>query len=231
MLDQKIPPLVFHKALLQPRLAAFDLGQYLLQFSERFLKTLRRGLILLGHLTVQYKHSAPCLRVECVRRTAALIHRLTLRATVLSMIRVTHPHMPSAIIAPHPVLGQTGDPLDIAVGVFFLAVLLVGGFFAVIYVKKWLKDEDEPNSDIGFTLGDLKKLHKNGRMSDEEFEKARVQMIDATQRAAQRAAILAAEEAKKRGGVTDIEELRSRARRVDRPGTRKNADEEGEIGR
>ena len=146
------------------------------------------------------------------------------------MIRATYPYVPSATMNPFIILGQSANPLDIAVGVFLLIVLLVGGFFALMVVKKWSKDEEESDSDIGFTLGDLKKLHKNGQMSDEEFEKARVQMIAAIQRAAERAAILAAEEAKKRGGVTDIEELRSRARRVDRPEPRKNADEEGEIG-
>ena len=135
---------------------------------------------------------------------------------------------PSAAFRPFVPLGQSGDPTDVFVGAFFLVILLVGGFIALMYVKKWLKEQEEPGGDIGFTLGDLRRLHQNGQMSDEEFEKARVQMIAATQRAAERAAL--AEEAKKRGGITDIEELRSRARRVDRPEPRKNGEEEGEIG-
>ncbi len=122
------------------------------------------------------------------------------------------------------ILIQSGNPTDIAVGVFLLTLLLVAGSMAWMYFKKWMKDEEEPNSDIGFTLGDLRRLHKSGQMSDEEFEKARTQMIAATQRAAERAALRAAEEAKKRGGVTDIEELR--ARRLNQPPP--NPDEEAE---
>lgn len=137
---------------------------------------------------------------------------------------------PSAAFERLSPLGQSGDPTDVFIGAFFLVILLVGGFIAVMYVKKWLNDQEEPSGDIGFTLGDLRRLHQNGQMSDEEFEKARVQMIAATQRAAERAALAAAEEAKKRGGVTDIEELRSRARRVDRPETPKSAEDEGKIG-
>ena len=147
------------------------------------------------------------------------------------MVRVIAIDPPSAAFRPLSPLGQSGDPSDVFVGAFFLVLLLVGGFIALMYVKKWLKDQEEPSGDIGFTLGDLRRLHQNGQMSDEEFEKARVQMIAATQRAAERAALAAVEEAKKRGGVTDIEELRSRARRVDRTGPPKNADEEGKIDR
>ena len=125
-----------------------------------------------------------------------------------------------------PILIQTGNPTDIAVGVFLLTLLLVGGFMAWMHFKKWLKDEEEPSSEIGFTLGDLRRLHKSGQISDEEFEKARAQMIAATQRAAERAALQAAEEAKKRGGVTDIAELR--ARRLNQPPPQTNPDEETE---
>jgi hypothetical protein len=136
----------------------------------------------------------------------------------------------SRIMLP-PLLAQSADPLDVFMGVLLLVVVLVGGFMALMYFKKWLKEDDEPSSDIGFTLGDLRQLHKNGKMSDEEYEKARTQMIAATKRAAERAALAAAEEAKKRGGVTDIEELRSRSRRVDRPETQKNGEDEGDLGR
>lgn len=106
------------------------------------------------------------------------------------------------------------DPTDVLVGSFFLIVLLVLGFMALVQVKKWMNKEDESDSGIVFTLGDLRRLHDEGRMTDEEYEKARTQMIAATQRAAERAAEAAKEAAKKgAGGVTDVEELRARARR------------------
>ena len=116
-------------------------------------------------------------------------------------------------------LGDVEDPTNVIVGSFFLIVLLVLGFMALMRVKKWMAQDDEPDDGIGFTLGDLRRLHQQGRMTDEEFEKARVQMIAATQRAAERAAEAAREAAKKSGGVTDIDELRARAKRneADRP--------------
>jgi hypothetical protein len=99
-----------------------------------------------------------------------------------------------------------------------LVVLLVGAFMGVMYLRRWVMDDGSAASDdekdkIGFTLGDLRRMHQRGQLTDAEFETARAQMIAATQRAADRAAEAAKEAAKQRGGVTDIEELRARARR------------------
>lgn len=54
-----------------------------------------------------------------------------------------------------------------------LICLLVAGFFAVSKLRQWLKEDDVPGPAIGFTLSDLRQLHKQGKMSDEEFERAR----------------------------------------------------------
>jgi len=43
----------------------------------------------------------------------------------------------------------------------------------------------------GFTLGDLKRLHESGKISSEEFEKARSSVVAATKRAAERMAAAA----------------------------------------
>ena len=101
-----------------------------------------------------------------------------------------------------------------------LIVLVVGAFMGVMYLRRWVMDDgggaasDEDKSKLGFTLGDLRRMHQRGQITDAEFETARAQMIAATQRAADRAAEAAKEAAKQRGGgVTDIDELRARARR------------------
>jgi hypothetical protein len=100
-----------------------------------------------------------------------------------------------------------------------LVVLLVGAFMGVMYLRRWVMDdgsadEADENARLGYTLGDLRRMHQLGQLTDAEFETARTQMIAATQRAADRAAEAAKEAAKQRGGgVTDIEELRARARR------------------
>jgi hypothetical protein len=94
-----------------------------------------------------------------------------------------------------------------------LIVFLVLMFVAIVYFKKWLsKDDLDSAGDVGFTLGDLRRLHKQGKMSDEEYEKARVQMIAVTKAAAERAAQRAAEQAKARSGATDVDLLRARAK-------------------
>ena len=68
-------------------------------------------------------------------------------------------------------------------GVFFwsliLIVLLIIGAAAVLRLRRWLKEDDAPTGGIGFTLSDLRQLHKQGKMTDEEFERARAKMVDA----------------------------------------------------
>jgi hypothetical protein len=69
-----------------------------------------------------------------------------------------------------------------------LLALLTIGLLVVQRVKKRLQSDDEDASDLagGFTLSDLRRLHKTGEMSNEEFEKAKVRIIEAAKRAAER---------------------------------------------
>lgn len=76
-----------------------------------------------------------------------------------------------------------------------LIAFLVGMFLLVGRIKHWLS----PSSDIadggaGFTLSDLRELHRSGKMSDEEFDKAKTKIIEAAQK-------LHAKPASPRGGV------------------------------
>ncbi len=83
-----------------------------------------------------------------------------------------------------------------------MAVVAVG-FLVVQRVKRAYQAED-PRSDatVGFTLSDLRQLHKSGQMSDEEFEKAKTKVIDAARRAAERDA--AAKAQKEASGSKDL---------------------------
>jgi hypothetical protein len=57
----------------------------------------------------------------------------------------------------------------------------------VAQVKKWLtKPDDGPTA--GFSLSDLRALHKSGKLSTEEFEKTKALIIEAAKRAAAREA-------------------------------------------
>jgi hypothetical protein len=63
------------------------------------------------------------------------------------------------------------------VSLVLIGVLLVS-FVAVVWIKRRLKEPDEPVS-VGFSLSDLRRLHKEGHLSDDEYERARAKMIAA----------------------------------------------------
>lgn len=73
--------------------------------------------------------------------------------------------------------------------IFVLSLLLIGCivglFVAVVWFRKWMKRDDEPGG-IGFTLADLRDLHKQGGMSDEEFERTKAQLVQAGKKSADR---------------------------------------------
>lgn len=65
--------------------------------------------------------------------------------------------------------------------------LLVAAFIAVAQIKKRMIG-NEDFSGGGFTLGDLRALHRAGKMTDAEFEKAKQAILDAMKRAAEQQA-------------------------------------------
>ena len=73
------------------------------------------------------------------------------------------------------ILGQVG-------GVLFwslvIVALVVTGFVVVSWVKRWASDAEEVPAG-GFTLGELRRLHQEGQMSDEEYEKAKGMIVEA----------------------------------------------------
>ena len=68
-----------------------------------------------------------------------------------------------------------------------LVELLLVAFVAVAQFKKRLIKPDDGSSG-GFTLSDLRALHKAGKMTDAEFEKAKEAVVAAAKRAAERQA-------------------------------------------
>ncbi len=61
-----------------------------------------------------------------------------------------------------------------------LAVIAVVGWVAITRIRAWMKAPDE--TEEGFTLSDLRRLHREGSLSDEEFERAHAQIISAVRR-------------------------------------------------
>lgn len=77
---------------------------------------------------------------------------------------------------PSVLLAQSGAGSAV-IGTLILIFVLVLMFGAVAAFRKWMKSEDVPTSGPGFTLSDLRRLRKEGKMTDEEFEKAKLVLI------------------------------------------------------
>ena len=80
-----------------------------------------------------------------------------------------------------------------AIVLLFVVVLLFG---AVAWARKRLS----PNEDFhgeGFTLSDLRQMHKEGKLSDDEFNRAKAKMVEAMHAAQARKEAAKAEAAKR----------------------------------
>jgi hypothetical protein len=84
----------------------------------------------------------------------------------------------------NPLMGNAMWWLVVLIG------LLLAAFVAVVQVKKRLLRSDDSHGS-GFTLSDLRRLHREGKMTDEEFEKAKQIIVVGAQRAAERQAAAA----------------------------------------
>ena len=77
-------------------------------------------------------------------------------------------------------LGLRGDQTK-RLAILSSVAVLVGAilvlFLAASWVRRWAKQADEP-AGAGFTLGDLRALHRAGKMSTEEYEKAKPAVIE-----------------------------------------------------
>ena len=55
-------------------------------------------------------------------------------------------------------------------------ILVVAGFAAISWLRKWMKEDDIPSGGTGFGLSELRRMHARGELTDEEFERARGKM-------------------------------------------------------
>jgi hypothetical protein len=90
------------------------------------------------------------------------------------------------VFAPIPTIPLADTGMAGAIGwSLVLIVLIIIAFFAVVRLRAWLKDDDDAPVSVGFSLTDLRHLHRQGKMTDEEFEKARNLMVASTKRMAE----------------------------------------------
>src|SRR4051794_17828072 len=65
----------------------------------------------------------------------------------------------------------------VLVGCLILIVVVVLGLLTVSWIKRRMQAAEEP-VPAGFTLSDLRQLHKAGQITDEEFERAKAKTIE-----------------------------------------------------
>lgn len=58
----------------------------------------------------------------------------------------------------------------------FLAVLAFAGFLVAMRLRRWAKDP-HADAEIPFSLEDLRRLHREGRITDDEFRRAHDSML------------------------------------------------------
>ena len=75
-----------------------------------------------------------------------------------------------------PLLADTMDVVSIVFWSFVIIAMIFGAYVGYGWLKAWMKEDDMP-AGLGFTLGDLRALHKQGKMTDAEYEKARSKMV------------------------------------------------------
>src|SRR5687768_12053515 len=79
--------------------------------------------------------------------------------------------MPSA-----PLAAQENALSSVFVWSLVLVAIVIGAFWLVSMLKRRLKVTDDEPASLGFTLSDLREMHRAGQLSDEEFERARTKM-------------------------------------------------------
>lgn len=81
------------------------------------------------------------------------------------------------------------DVAELAGSVFLplavLAILVVVGWFAIARIRRWMAESSEASE--GFTLEDLRRLRRQGEISEDEFQRAHAQMISVVRSAPSRA--------------------------------------------
>jgi len=73
------------------------------------------------------------------------------------------------------IFAAANDSKAILVWSLVLLAAVIIGFVLVLWVKRRLRQVDEAPT-LGFSLADLRELHRTGKISDEEYERARGKM-------------------------------------------------------
>ncbi len=73
-------------------------------------------------------------------------------------------------------LAQASGFVQVLIWSLVLIAALLAMFLGVAWLRRWMAS-DAPDAEAGFTLADLRDMHKTGRMTTEEFEKAKALLV------------------------------------------------------
>ena len=74
-------------------------------------------------------------------------------------------------------IAAANDLTSVYVWSLVLVVAVIAGFVLVAWAKRRLKADDRPAASAGFTLADLREMHRSGQITAEEFERARTKLV------------------------------------------------------
>jgi hypothetical protein len=85
------------------------------------------------------------------------------------------------LLPPYILLSADDDPvgfiLQIGGAVLGLIAVVVVGWFAIVRIRAWMHTSEDTSAP--FTLDDLRRLHREGKLTEAEFQRAREAMIGA----------------------------------------------------
>jgi hypothetical protein len=97
-------------------------------------------------------------------------------------------------------IGPLAQSPEASVSVYVWLMVLLAGVVLLFGAVAWARKRLSPNEDFhgeGFSLSDLRQMHKEGKLSDEEFDRAKAKMVEAMHAAQARKEAAKAEAAKR----------------------------------
>jgi hypothetical protein len=72
----------------------------------------------------------------------------------------------------------------VRIGIVLASLMAVCILYLLValWMRRWVKDSEPPKHGMGFTLSDLRQMHRDGHLTTEEFEKAKEKILAAARR-------------------------------------------------
>jgi hypothetical protein len=101
-----------------------------------------------------------------------------------------------------------------------LLIVLVAAMAGAARLRRRIKQDDAPTPALGFTLSDLRQMHRAGQLTDDEFNRAKEKIVAASQAAAERIPAATTVAAGTETGRDSVDAIRARrlAREAQQPG-------------